>query len=143
MSQEDYEQHHWDKTLSESEIYYIFGGTVIALSIVSIVVISQVMRTNLLAQIREFGTLNALGFRRRSLSFIAMRQGFWSGIMVAFVSILLFFVIKAILNWFLIPVYMNGIIIAMGFFILVLVSMLSGFFSVGVLKRIELTSLLR
>lgn len=143
FTMEEYNDHVWDEIIQEEGMYILLASTVGFLAFISIVVISQVMRTNLLAQIKEFGTLHALGFKRTKLSFIAMRQGFWVGVMGCLACSVCFVIAKGIFVWFLIPVYTHWIILSMSFVILLVTSTVSGFLSVGVLKRIELTSLLR
>jgi putative ABC transport system permease protein len=109
----------------------------------SLAIASQVMRANLFAQLKEFGTLNALGVSRFRLALVALEQGFWVGICSIGCAMFFFFIIQYAAAYYSYSLVMTWTVFGVCSALILTVSLISGFFSVSILRKIELTSLLR
>ena len=118
---------------------YIIGGFAFFIFMIT----NQLMRTNLYSQIKEFGALNALGISKKKLAVITMSQGFWIGVTSIINCTILYYILKYLATFdgqsLVMPTW--GWWVSLG--LIMGVAMVSGFLSIFVLRKIELTSLLR
>jgi putative ABC transport system permease protein len=127
----------------EGILVIILGGCVVLGTIIGVAITWQTLRGAIMANIKEFASLRALGVGMGSLRRIVMELSFWVGCVG---------VIAAVgLTWLVAQLAMaNGIIIALPPILLIIVSvgliviaMLSGMLSLGVLKNSQPADLLR
>ncbi|GGO71362.1 FtsX-like permease family protein [Bowmanella pacifica] len=119
-------------------------NAIVPLAIFNLVTIVLIMRANLFSQIREFGTLHALGFTKFDLAKIAMEQGLWLGAGAIVLSTGLFYVVAFIWQQFFgFSVQLSALIFFASAIQIMFLAILGGALSIGILKKVELTSLLR
>jgi len=127
----------------EGILVIIIGGCVVLGIIIGVAITWQTLRGAIMANIKEFASLRALGVGMGSLRRIVMELSFWVGLVGVGAAILL--------TWLLSLLAMsNAVIIAMPPLLLIVVgggliaiSMLSGFLSMGILKKSQPADLLR
>jgi putative ABC transport system permease protein len=127
----------------EGILVIIIGGCVVLGIIIGVAITWQTLRGAIMANIKEFASLRALGVGMGSLRRIVMELSFWVGIVGTGAAILL--------TWLLSLFAMaNGVIIALPPILLiivggglVLIAMLSGLLSLGILKNSQPADLLR
>lgn len=127
----------------EGIIVIILGGCVVLGVIIGVAITWQTLRGAIMANIKEFASLRALGVGMGSLRRIVMELSFWVGIVGTGAAILL--------TWLLSLFAMaNGVIIALPPILLIVVggglvviAMLSGLLSLGILKNSQPADLLR
>ncbi len=129
----------FDKDETANTMLYSVGF----IALFSLAIGSQVMRANLFAQLKEFGTLNALGVSRFKLALVALEQGFWVGVFSIAFSMGIFFIIQYVAAFYSQSLVMTWMVFGICSALILTVSLVSGFFSVSILRKIELTSLLR
>lgn len=120
----------------------LLGSAAFAL-IVGCGIASQTLRGAFLAQIKEFGSLRALGIRKRVLAAIAMEQSFWIGVISIPISFIAAHTIRIISGAFDIvinlPLYLMGATSGL----LMAVALFAGLFSLTVVFKAEPAELLR
>jgi putative ABC transport system permease protein len=103
----------------------------------------QVLRGAIFANIKEFASLRALGVSVGSLQWIIMELSFWVGVAGLLMTTLLVWGITSLAAFFSLPMaYPVPIMIMVGVLLLV-VAVLSGLLSLGVLKKSQPADLLR
>ncbi len=119
----------------EGILVIIIGGCVVLGTIIGVSITWQTLRGAIMANIKEFASLRALGVGMGSLRRIVLELSFWVGIVGVVVSLL---------------AAANAVIIALPFMLLVVVgggliviAMLSGLLSLGILKNSQPADLLR
>jgi len=127
----------------EGILVIIIGGCVVLGTIIGVAITWQTLRGAIMANIKEFASLRALGVGMGSLRRIVMELSFWVGI----VGVLAAIGLTLLIQWFALS---NAVIIALPPVLLivvggglVLIAMLSGFLSMGVLKNSQPADLLR
>jgi putative ABC transport system permease protein len=129
--------------LKQQIIGVVLGFAVLMGGGVGIVITWQTLRSAILANVKEFASLRALGISMGSLSLVVMEMSFWVGLLgLAATAVLVggLWMLGQALN---IPMgFPTGLIIFVGVMLLV-IAVLSGFFSLGVLKNSEPADLLR
>ncbi len=127
----------------EGILVIIIGGCVVLGIIIGVAITWQTLRGAIMANIKEFASLRALGVGMGSLRRIVMELSFWVGMVGVGAAILL--------TWLLsLFALSNAVIISMPPILLIVVgggliaiSMLSGFLSMGILKKSQPADLLR
>lgn len=127
----------------EGILVIIIGGCVVLGTIIGVAITWQTLRGAIMANIKEFASLRALGVSMGSLRRIVLELSFWVGC-VGVVSAI-------VLTWLVgLLAAANAVIIALpvGLLIgvgggLILISMLSGLLSLGILKKSQPADLLR
>ncbi|KPF78897.1 permease [Brevundimonas sp. AAP58] len=127
----------------EGILVIILGGCVVLGTIIGVAITWQTLRGAIMANIKEFASLRALGVGMGSLRRIVMELSFWVGCVGVLAAVGL--------TWLVAQLAMaNGIIIALPPILLIIVSigliviaMLSGMLSLGVLKNSQPADLLR
>ena len=129
--------------MKQQIIGIILGFAMFIGSVVGVVITWQTLRGAILANVKEFASLRALGVSMGSLRLVVMEISFWVGIMGLVVTAAL----VGLLGW-----ACNSAGIPMGFplgfifttaILLLLIAVMSGFFSTGVLKKSQPADLLR
>jgi len=127
----------------EGILVIIIGGCVVLGTIIGVAITWQTLRGAIMANIKEFASLRALGVGMGSLQRIVMELSFWVGLVGVAAAVGLTFLVA----WF---ASANAVIIALPPMLLlivggglVLIAMMSGFLSLGVLKNSQPADLLR
>jgi len=127
----------------EGILVIIIGGCVVLGTIIGVAITWQTLRGAIMANIKEFASLRALGVGMGSLRRIVMELSFWVGCVGVIAAI--------VLTWLVQMLAMTGaVIIALPPLLLVivgggliLIAMLSGLLSLGILKNSQPADLLR
>ncbi|PZN98426.1 MAG: ABC transporter permease [Alphaproteobacteria bacterium] len=127
----------------EGILVIIIGGCVVLGIIIGVAITWQTLRGAIMANIKEFASLRALGVGMGSLRRIVMELSFWVGVVGVGAAILLTWLVSLL-------AMMNGVIIALPPVLLIvvgggliLIAMGSGFLSMGILKKSQPADLLR
>lgn len=127
----------------EGILVIIIGGCVVLGTIIGVSITWQTLRGAIMANIKEFASLRALGVGMGSLNRIVLELSFWVGVVGVGAAILLTWLISllASANAVIIALPPSLLIIVGGG--LVVIAMLSGLLSLGVLKNSQPADLLR
>lgn len=127
----------------EGILVIIIGGCVVLGIIIGVAITWQTLRGAIMANIKEFASLRALGVGMGSLRRIVMELSFWVGVVGVAAAILLTWLVSLL-------AMMNGVIIALPPVLLIvvgggliLIAMGSGLLSMGILKKSQPADLLR
>lgn len=129
--------------LKEGGISVILIFAVLVGFFIGIVITWQTLQAAILANIKEFASLRALGVAMGSLRMIIVELSFWVGVFGLIVTAILVTIISVIAKFFAIPMDFPLYIDIPVSLILLLIAMLSGLFSLGVLKKSQPADLLR
>jgi putative ABC transport system permease protein len=111
--------------------------------LVGAVITSQTLIAAVVASIREYATLNALGVGRRALRRIVMEQAFWVGALGLVGSALLGAVLFVAAREHAIPIALDSTVIAACLALNMALAIVSGLFALRSLRRADPASLLR
>jgi putative ABC transport system permease protein len=127
----------------EGILVIIIGGCVVLGTIIGIAITWQTLRGAIMANIKEFASLRALGVGMGSLRRIVMELSFWVGCVGVVAAIGLTWLVSlfAMSNAVIIALPPILLIVVGGG--LILIAMLSGFLSLGILKNSQPADLLR
>jgi putative ABC transport system permease protein len=127
----------------EGILVIIIGGCVVLGIIIGVAITWQTLRGAIMANIKEFASLRALGVSMGSLRRIVMELSFWVGVVGVAAAIFLTWLISlfALANAVIIALPLPLLIVVGGG--LIAISMLSGFLSLGILKNSQPADLLR
>jgi putative ABC transport system permease protein len=127
----------------EGILIIIIGGCVVLGTIIGVAITWQTLRGAIMANIKEFASLRALGVGMGSLNLIVMELSFWVGLVGVAAAIGLTWLVQLLAS-------ANAVIIALPPILLIIVgggliviSILSGALSLGVLKNSQPADLLR
>ena len=127
----------------EGILVIIIGGCVVLGTIIGIAITWQTLRGAIMANIKEFASLRALGVGMGSLNRIVMELSFWVGCVGVAAAILLTWLVSLLAK-------AGAVIIALPFMLLVvvgggliLIAVISGALSLGILKNSQPADLLR
>lgn len=120
----------------------LLGSAAFAL-LVGCGIASQTLRGAFLAQIREFGSLRALGVRRKHLAWIAMEQAWWTGLVSVPIAAAMAHVIRAIARMFDVTIALPTNLMVGSSVLLVVVALVAGVISLSVVNRAQPAELLR
>lgn len=127
----------------EGILVIIIGGCVVLGTIIGVAITWQTLRGAIMANIKEFASLRALGVGMGSLRRIVMELSFWVGLVGVGAAIFLTWLVQML-------AMANAVIIALPPILLIVVggglvviAMLSGLLSMGVLKNSQPADLLR
>jgi putative ABC transport system permease protein len=129
--------------LKEQIIGVILGFSVFLGLVIGIAITSQTLRGAILASIKEFASLRALGVSMGSLRVIVLELAFWVGIAGLVATAGLCAAVAALAGAAGVPMAFQPNISAMVAALLVVISMLSGLMALGVLKKSQPADLLR
>ncbi|RZJ42596.1 MAG: FtsX-like permease family protein [Brevundimonas sp.] len=118
--------------------FSVFLGTLIGVAITW-----QTLRGAIMANIKEFASLRALGVSMGSLRNIVMELSFWVGIVGVLASFILTWLISLLAAaGNVVMAYPPSVLVLVGV-MLILIALMSGFLSLGVLKNSQPADLLR
>ncbi|ATQ42339.1 ABC transporter permease [Caulobacter mirabilis] len=127
----------------EGILVIIIGGCVVLGIIIGVAITWQTLRGAIMANIKEFASLRALGVSMGSLRRIVVELSFWVGVVGVAAAIFLTFLIKLLAA-------MNAVVIGMPLVLLIivgggliLIAIGSGLLSLGILKKSQPADLLR
>jgi putative ABC transport system permease protein len=129
--------------LKEQIIGVILGFSVFLGTIIGIAITSQTLRGAILASIKEFASLRALGVSMGSLRVIVIELAFWVGVAGLVATAGLVLGVGALAGAAGVPMAFQPNITAMVAALLLAISMLSGLMALGVLKKSQPADLLR
>lgn len=127
----------------EGILVIIIGGCVVLGTIIGVAITWQTLRGAIMANIKEFASLRALGVGMGSLNRIVLELSFWVGVVGVAAAIILTWLISllAMANAVIIALPVSLLIVVGGG--LIVIAMLSGLLSLGVLKNSQPADLLR
>jgi putative ABC transport system permease protein len=127
----------------EGILVIIIGGCVVLGTIIGISITWQTLRGAIMANIKEFASLRALGVGMGSLNRIVMELSFWVGLVgvAAAIGLTLLVQMLAMANAVIIALPLILLVVVGGG--LVIIAMLSGLLSLGILKNSQPADLLR
>ena len=127
----------------EGILVIIIGGCVVLGTIIGVAITWQTLRGAIMANIKEFASLRALGVGMGSLNRIVMELSFWVGLVGVAAAIGLTMLIQmfALANAVIISLPPTLLFVVGGG--LVVIAMLSGLLSLGILKNSQPADLLR
>jgi len=127
----------------EGILVIIIGGCVVLGIIIGVAITWQTLRGAIMANIKEFASLRALGVGMGSLRRIVLELSFWVGVVGVVAAIVLTWLLSLLAK-------AAAVIIALPFLLLfvvgcglIAISMLSGLLSLGILKKSQPADLLR
>lgn len=127
----------------EGIIVVMLGFSVFLGGLIGIAITWQTLRGAILANIKEFASLRALGVGMGSLRRIIVELSFWVGIVGIAASFLLTWLISLLAGAFGLPMAFPFVMCAAVAGLLLLIALLSGFLSLGMLKQSQPADLLR
>ncbi|ESQ83591.1 permease [Asticcacaulis sp. AC466] len=129
--------------LKEGGIAVILGFMAVVGVFIGIVITWQTLQGAIMANIKEFASLRALGVSMGSLRLIIMELSFWVGVAGLFLTVALVAGVAALAKMGGVPMdFPLFIDIPVGI-MLMIIAILSGLFSLGVLKKSQPADLLR
>ncbi len=129
--------------LLTSTFGWILMGSAVFGLIVGCGIASQTLRGAFLAQLKEFGSLRALGVGRGRMAVVAMEQAWWTGLLSIPIAIFLAFVVRAAARQFDITIALPANLIAGSSVLLLAVALFAGFISLTAVNKVEPAELLR
>ncbi|WP_421738610.1 ABC transporter permease [Caulobacter sp.] len=111
--------------------------------LIGVAITWQTLRGAIMANIKEFASLRALGVSMGDLRNIVMELSFWVGIVGVGAAGLLTWLVTLLASAGGVPMYFPPILIIIVAVFLVLIAILSGFLSLGILKNSQPADLLR
>ena len=127
----------------EGIIVVMLGFSVFLGGLIGIAITWQTLRGAILANIKEFASLRALGVGMGSLRRIIVELSFWVGIVGVGASFLLTWLISLLAGVFGLPMAFPLVMCAAVATLLMIIALLSGFLSLGMLKQSQPADLLR
>ena len=104
---------------------------------------SQTLRGAFLAQLKEFGSLRALGVGRGRMALVALEQAWWTGLASIPIAVFLAFVVRAAARQFDITIALPTHLIVGSSVLLLAVALFAGFISLTAVNKVEPAELLR
>lgn len=129
--------------LDDQIIGIILGFSAFLGLLIGVIITWQTLRGAIMANIKEFASLRALGVSMGDLRNIVMELSFWVGIVGVFAAGALTWLVSMLAVAGGVPMYFPPPLIITVAFFLVVIAMLSGFLSLGVLKNSQPADLLR
>jgi putative ABC transport system permease protein len=129
--------------MKEQGIGVILGFASFMAGIIGIGITSQTLRGAVLASIKEFASLRALGISMFSLQLIVLELSFWVGVSGMAMAAVLVFLLSGAAKLAGVPMSFPLPNVASTAIFLLVIALLSGWWSLGVLKRSQPADLLR
>ncbi|UXY15478.1 ABC transporter permease [Chitiniphilus purpureus] len=134
-----------------SQLYWLFeSGAGIGAGIASLlglivggVITSQTLAAAILASLKEFATMRALGVSRRALRNVVLEQAFWIGILGLALTGLLAWGIVSLARWAEVAMLLPGWLIVGTASVVLTIALLSGLYALRPLYRADPATLLR
>ncbi|MFT4253733.1 MAG: ABC transporter permease [Caulobacter sp.] len=129
--------------MKESIIGIMLVSSLILGLFIGVGITSQTLRGAILANIKEFASLRALGVSMGSLRMIVIELGFWTGVAGLAATAVLVFGVTLLARGYGVPMnYPPQLVVGVAIF-LILISVLSGLMALGILKKSQPADLLR
>lgn len=132
-----------DAFMRDGLISIMLGFSVVLGLFIGVIITFQTLQGAILANIKEFASLRALGVSMGSLRLVVMELSFWVGIAGLGLTAGLTFLIKLAANAAGVPLTFQPQWIIGAGILLMIISLISGVFSLGVLKKSQPADLLR
>ncbi|GGZ29177.1 ABC transporter permease [Asticcacaulis endophyticus] len=129
--------------MKEGGISIMIGFAVVVGIFIGIVITWQTLQGAILANIKEFASLRALGVSMGRLRLIIMELSLWVGIAGLGLTAVLVAGVAALANAYAVPMDFPMSIVIPVVFMLLIIAILSGLFSLGILKKSQPADLLR
>ncbi|KRA57714.1 permease [Caulobacter sp. Root655] len=129
--------------LDDQIIGIILGFSAFLGLLIGVVITWQTLRGAIMANIKEFASLRALGVSIGDLRNIVMELSFWVGIVGVIASAALTWLVSLAATAGGVPMSFPPMLVAVVAVFLIIIAMLSGFLSLGVLKNSQPADLLR
>ncbi|WP_288759704.1 ABC transporter permease, partial [uncultured Brevundimonas sp.] len=127
----------------EGILVIIIGGCVVLGIIIGVAITWQTLRGAIMANIKEFASLRALGVGMGSLRRIVLELSFWVGVVGVATAILLTWLLAQLAKLGAVIIALPfGLLLAVGLG-LIAIAMMSGLLSLGILKKSQPADLLR
>jgi len=126
---------------SPKSLQMIFSTVLSAL--IGIVITNQALRGAILASLREYAAIRALGVSRRSLNLVILEQSFWLGLSGVTAGLLMTGVVAWAAYWCGLPFYLPIPVLAVLSLFIITVALVSGGLAMRVLYRTQPAELLR
>jgi putative ABC transport system permease protein len=127
----------------EGILLIIIAGCVVLGTIIGVAITWQTLRGAIMANIKEFASLRALGVGMGSLRRIVMELSFWVGVVGTGAAVLLTWLLSLLAAAGAVIIALPPILIIVVGGGLVIIAMLSGLLSMGILKNSQPADLLR
>ena len=129
--------------MSNSLVALLMGFTVVIAILIGIAITYMTLRGAILANVKEFASLRALGVSMGSLRLVVMELSFWVGLagLVMTAGLMVIVTWAAKLGGVPMAYQMNWVTFVA--ILLMIIAVLSGFFTLGVLKQSQPADLLR
>jgi putative ABC transport system permease protein len=127
----------------EGILVIIIGGCVVLGTIIGVAITWQTLRGAIMANIKEFASLRALGVGMGSLNRIVMELSFWVGLVGVGAAIGLTLLVQMLAAANAVIIALPAILLIVVGGGLVIIAMLSGLLSLGILKNSQPADLLR
>ena len=127
----------------EGILVIIIGGCVVLGTIIGVAITWQTLRGAIMANIKEFASLRALGVGMGSLNRIVMELSFWVGCVGVIAAILLTMGLQALALMGAVIISLPPILLLVVGGGLIIIAMVSGALSLGILKNSQPADLLR
>jgi len=128
--------------LTSSFGWILIGSAVFGL-VVGCGIASQTLRGAFLAQLREFGSLRALGVSKRRMAAVAMEQAFLTGVVSVPIAIVLSHAARVVARQFDIVIALSTELVIGTSVLLLVVALVAGVVSLTAVTRVEPAELLR
>ena len=129
--------------LDDQIIGIILGFSAFLGLLIGVIITWQTLRGAIMANIKEFASLRALGVSMGDLRNIVLELSFWVGIVGVLAAGLLTWVVSLVAAAGGVPMAFPPLLIVVVAIFLIVIAMLSGFLSLGVLKNSQPADLLR
>ena len=129
--------------LDDQIIGIILGFSAFLGLLIGVVITWQTLRGAIMANIKEFASLRALGVSMGDLRNIVMELSFWVGIVGVLASGLLTWLVSLAATAGGVPMSFPPVLVVVVAVFLIVIAMVSGFLSLGVLKNSQPADLLR
>lgn len=142
-TREELSQANQGAMLKEQFISIILVFSLVIGALIGLAITSQTLRGAILASIKEFASLRALGVSMGSLRAIVMELSFWVGVAGLAATAVLTTGVSALATMGGLPMFFPpAIVLGVGVFLLI-VAILSGVMTLGILKKSQPADLLR
>ncbi|UDF02751.1 ABC transporter permease [Asticcacaulis sp. AND118] len=142
-TREDLSKANQMQMMAEGGIAIMIGFAVVVGIFIGIVITWQTLQGAILANIKEFASLRALGVSMGNLRLIIMELSFWVGVAGLLVTAVLVSGVAALAAWASVPMDFPLPIVIFVALMLLTIAILSGLFSLGILKKSQPADLLR
>lgn len=129
--------------MKESFIAIMLGFSLFLGILIGVAITWQTLRGAIMANIKEFASLRALGVSMGSLRRIVLELSFWVGIAGVFAAFVLTWAVSLLASSSGLTMSFPPAMVMMVSAMLVVIALLSGFLSLGVLKKSQPADLLR